>query len=298
MKHCIFKIILIIWRIYPFKLQMAKIIKKNKSIFMRLYQDLRYKGVMEVKINNSSFKMYNPSYTTIENEIFWNGIDKGWEKVSIGLWKKIAKESKTILDIGANTGIYSLIASAINPQAEIFSFEPVKRTSELFKKNIELNSNFNIKLTEKAVSNINGRATFYDVKSKSQYSASLNKKMLIDCIDQISYDVDVVKLDTLDFLFNKKIDLIKLDVEMHEPEAILGMIDIIKRDKPTILIEILNDELAVNIENQINDLNYLYFSIDEINPPKREFKLKKSGCYNYLICTKEIALKLSLDCDL
>ncbi len=298
MKHCIFKIVVNIWRLCPFKLQISKIVKKNKSVFHRLYKDLRYKGIMNVTISNSSFKMYNPSYTTIENEIFWKGLENGWEKVSIDLWRNISKDANVILDVGANTGIYSLIAAAVNPQAEIYSFEPVKRTSSIFKKNIDLNSEFNIVLTEKAVSDKNGKAVFYDVPTKSQYSASLNRDMLIDCDNQISYEVDVVELDSFELLSNKQIDLIKLDVEMHEPEAISGMINIIRRDKPTILIEILNDDLAERIENQINDLNYLYYSIDEINQPKRELKLKKSGCYNYLICSKETARKINLDCEI
>ena len=40
-----------------------------------------------------------------------------------------------------------------------------------------------------------------------------------------------------------KIDLLKIDVETHEPEVLEGYTKYIHLHKPTMLIEILNDEL-------------------------------------------------------
>ena len=64
-------------------------------------------------------------------------------------------------------------------------------------------------------------------------------------------------MDSFDEIVINKIDLIKIDVEMHEPEAIEGMIDILKRDRPFILIEILTVEIANKILNS-KDLEKLY----------------------------------------
>ena len=40
----------------------------------------------------------------------------------------------TIVDVGANVGQFSLIASAIHPQAQIFGFEPLPRAADVYEK--------------------------------------------------------------------------------------------------------------------------------------------------------------------
>lgn len=60
------------------------------------------------------------------------------------------------------------------------------------------------------------------------------------------------------------------------------------------LIKILNQEVAKKIENKLNGLKYLYFNIDEINPPILVERLGKIEHYNFLICQQEIAKELGL----
>jgi FkbM family methyltransferase len=243
---------------------------------------------MTVEPSNSlPFYMYNPGYTTIENEIFWKGVDDGWEKYSLKVWGYFCKKSNVILDIGANTGIYSLIANSINSSASIQAFEPVERTSILFQKNLDLNQPNNIIFHKKAVSNITGTALFYDVNTPSQYSASLNEKMLHTIEGRISYRVDVVDLDNYASIKDLKVDLIKLDVEMHELEALQGMSNLIINNRPVLLIEILTEGLGNEIMRFFEKLNYLYFNIDEEKGITVVSKITKSNTYNYLLLPEE-----------
>jgi FkbM family methyltransferase len=294
MKKIIYKSIIFTWNQFPLKFILKYFFQLSPYLKNKLYQDLRYKGMMELSIRNKKFKMFNPGYTTIENELYWNGIENGWEKQSLEIWQHLCVNSSTILDIGANTGIYSFVANAINPKAQIFAFEPVKRTAAIFKKNLLLNKSNNIKLYEAAVSNSSGKATFYDVDSKSQYSATLNKEMLCSVDNKVEYEVDIIQLDSCLEIFNNNIDLIKIDVEMHEPEAIEGMIGIIQRDKPSLLIEILNDEIAEKLSGYFQNLGYQYYLIDEINPPVKITKIKASSFHNVLFIQPEIAAELNL----
>lgn len=261
-KSFLFKTSVLFWKLLPLKKTLAQVIKKSDFLVEKLYKDLRFKGIMNVELDNEKFKLYNPGYTTIENEIFWKGLNS-WEKTSVAIWQEIAKQSETILDIGANTGLFTFIAASANKSSEIFCFEPVKRTCELLKINLELNKSNNIHFYQKAVSNSTGSSIFYDVTTQSQYSSSLNKEMLEGISDIIEYEVDVIALDNLAELKNKKIDLIKLDVEMHEPEAIEGMQNLIKTNNPLILIEILNSDIGLRIEKLVENYNYEYFVIHE-----------------------------------
>lgn len=249
--------------------------------------DLRYKGVMKIDISNNSFKLYNPGYTTIENEIFWNGIEQGWEKYSLKVWRYFCENAESILDIGANTGIYALIANSVNSKAVIHAFEPVERTAVLLQRNIALNSPNKIMFHQKAVSNNTGNAVFYDVESTSQYSASLNEKMLENIAGRISYLVEVVDLDNYAPIKDLKINLVKLDVEMHELEALQGMSKLIINSRPVILIEILTEDLGSDIMRFFEKLNYYYFNIDEEHGITEVSKITKSNTYNYLLLPEE-----------
>ena len=287
-KHLIFKTFVGCWSVVPFKNPLKSVIQRFPKLKAKLYPDLRYEGIMNLRIANNSLSIHNPGFTTIENELYWNGFD-GWEKISIKIWVEYCKRSKTILDIGANTGVYSLIASAVNPNAEVYCFEPVQRTFALLQRNLQLNPKFQIKSFPVAVSDKNGKATFFDVTSASQYSASLNEKMLENVEGRIHYQVITVALDDFEELKYKKIDLIKLDVEMHEPEALKGMINMIRRDKPTILIEILSDEIAGQIQHILDGLHYNFYVIDEINPAKKVESLSKSSHFNFLLTQDQLS---------
>jgi acid phosphatase class B len=170
---------------------LARIIKLSPNLTNKLYQDLKFSGIMTVKLGDKTFKLYNTGYSTIENQIFWKGLVNGWEKISINTWINLSKISNVIIDIGANTGIYSITANTVNPRATIYSFEPVKRTAKILLKNIEINNFTRIKFFETAISNENGSATFYDVDDKSQYSASLHKEMVSDSKNIVTYEVQV-----------------------------------------------------------------------------------------------------------
>lgn len=69
---------------------------------------------------------------------------------------------------------------------------------------------------------------------------------------------------------------------MHEPEAIEGMIELVKRHKPFILIEILTNDIGSKIQEIFSALNYSYFNIDEINIPRKVEVLTASDHYNFL----------------
>jgi FkbM family methyltransferase len=65
--------------------------------------------------------------------------------------------------------------------------------------------------------------------------------------------VKQVKLDTI-MPKSTKIDLIHLDLEGYEFEALLGAKEIIERDKPIIVLEI--DARAVDYNNFMQSINY------------------------------------------
>ncbi|MBS1650680.1 MAG: FkbM family methyltransferase [Bacteroidetes bacterium] len=273
--------------------------KKEIFLFLRIfklphaiYKHLYFKGNFQVNINSKKLLINHYGFE-LENEIFWRGLENGWENISMRLWIELSKQSEVIFDIGANTGIYSLVSKTVNQNVKVYAFEPVKRVYEKLCANNALN-NFDINCFELAISNQNGEAVIYDTPTDHVYSVAVNKN-IADVKNPI---ITKIKTETLHSFIRQhnitKIDLMKIDVETHEPEVLEGMQEFLQQYKPTLLIEILNDEVATKVESLIKHLDYLFFNIDEINKPKQVSKIDKSDFHNYLFCSEKTAKYLNI----
>ena len=133
-----------------------------------------------------------------------------------------------------------------------------------------------IKIFEFALSNNDGHAIIYDAPTEHVYSVAVNKN-IAEINNAIETKIEIKKLSSFIKEQNiKHIDLIKLDVETHEPEVLEGMEEYLQKYKPTWLIEILNDEVGYKVQQLIKDIDYLYFNINEIGKPRQEAEIKKS----------------------
>lgn len=288
------KILKYLYSIIPFKKEVFSLLKLIWRPSESVYRHFYFKGVFKVSIDtNHSFKIKHYGFQ-LENDIFWCGLINGWEKVSVALWLKLCGQSSVVVDIGANTGIFSLIAKAVNPKTSVYAFEPVKRVFEKLEANIKLN-NYDIILLEKAVSDYDGYATIYDQPTEHIYSVTVNKNLADLDIKVIETTIETITLDS--FIESNKIeriDLLKIDVETHEPEVIKGFSKYLMAFKPAILIEILNDEVGSQIQKAVEGLGYLYFNIDERGPIRRVDRILKSDYYNFLLCSEQTARDLEL----
>ncbi len=273
------KILKEIYFALPFKKNIFLKLKKYFVLPEKIYKHLRFKEPFLVKIDsNHSFNCFNDSI--VENEIFWNGFGQCWEKTSLDLWTKLSTQSEIILDIGANNGIYSLVSTAVNSKAKTFSFEPNSLFIPTLKKNISVN-NFQERMfpIQLAVGEKTGVCEIDD------YS-ELGKKIICETV---SID-EFVEKENLN-----KVDLIKIDVELYEVYVIKGLLKTIEKYKPSIIIEVLNEDIAFELSELLDKFNYLYFNLNEENFGIRKVeKLGKSDYYNFLICTEEKAKFLNL----
>lgn len=259
---------------------------------LRIIKKLKFKGKFKV-INNDNklFYLYNNSFY-LENSIFWLGIDNfTWEKMTRKIWIHLSKSSNTIFDVGANTGIFAILSKVYNEKAQIIAFEPQPNIYKILQKNNEVN-NFNIKCEQYGISNKIGNAKFYNYgektfTSRNTTAGSLNSNWRKK--EQSFIDVKIKTLDNyLDINDISELDLLKIDVETHEYEVLLGFKKYFKLYKPIIILEIQNELIGKNIENFIDSENYQFFNIDE----NRGLILvdvlgeKNNENRNYLLCHK------------
>lgn len=284
-----------IYQRIPFKREMFTVVRFFVSPSENVYKHLHFVGDFTVKVDDShKFRIRHYGYE-VENSLFWSGISSGWENVSLSLWTQLAKDAEVIFDIGANTGIYSLIAKSVNKEAKVYAFEPIKRVFDKLQHNAGMND-FDIVCSDHAASNKNGTAIVYDTLTEHIYSVTINKNLNNPDVKVVPTEIKTIRLDTfIEQESLKKVDLIKLDVETFEGEVLEGLGTYLQKYEPTLLVEILNDEVGQKVQNLVNELSYLYFNIDDIKCSIRQTdNLTKSDYFNYLLCNRETANKLKL----
>lgn len=274
--------------ILPFKKNVFSILKKFIHIPPKIYQHLYFIGVFKVQVDQEkSFKIKHIG-AKVENEIFWNGLYGSWEKESLKIWSFLCNRSKYIFDIGANTGMYAIVAKTINHNSQVYAFEPVERVFERLKENINLNG-FDIIPYNIGLSNFDGKAIIHDPGTDHVYSVTINKNLLPNHVFSNEIRIDVSRFNSW---FRKHevegLDLIKIDVETHEPEVVEGMLELIRKFRPTIIIEVLDKIVAEKLNRLLGEVDYMYYSIDELNGLQKIERISKSPGYNLLLCTKDI----------
>lgn len=283
-----------VYDLVPFKRELYIALKKVRVPSESVYRHLHFKGRFTVAVDGShSFEMMHHGYQ-VENEVFWAGLAGGWEKVSLALWVTLCRSARVVVDIGANTGIYALIAKSLNPRAAVYAFEPVERVFRKLEENVRHNG-FDIRCFPLAVSNRDGAAIIYDMPTAHVYSVTVNKDLSPPGTATIPTAITTVTLDT--FIAEQGlsgIDLMKIDVETHEAEVLEGFAGHLRQFRPTLLIEVLNDEVGARVQELVGGMAYLYFNIDERSGTRRVETIGKSDYYNYLLCSEETAKGLGL----
>lgn len=273
-----------IYRAIPAKRLLFRFVRATSQPPERVYRHLHFRGPFKVHLpSGRGFDMMHFG-NQVENDLFWAGYGNGWEQTSLRVWATLAARANIVFDIGANTGTYALAAKASNSSARVEAFEPVARIFDRLSINATLNSG-GITAHCVALSDREGSATLFDSGEEHVYSASLNSKMLGERGQQAKTTVPVLTVDSFcDNADIEQIDLLKIDAEMHEPEVIRGAQKTLVRDKPAILIEILNAEIGTEIVNLLID--YALFEVREGEGLIPATNPGQSGERNYLALHK------------
>lgn len=277
----------------PMKQPVYEIVRRLGRLPERVYRHLHFRGTIRVPLGlGVSIRLNHHGYQ-VENDLFWAGYGNGWEATSLRLWARLSRKARTVFDVGANTGVYSLAAKAMNPAAQVFAFEPVERIAFRLKDNVAQND-FDIEVVVAGVSERTGETVIYEPRTAHAYSASLNPDMLAGHADLAEVRIAITRMD--DFFDARGLtsaDLFKIDVEKHEIEALSGFGDLIACYRPAFLIEILDRALGEKVESYFAGLNYVFYEIIETQCVRRVQTLGLSE-RNYLICSEELAASSGL----
>jgi FkbM family methyltransferase len=151
---------------------------------------------------------------------FWGGYEQNYCKY----WISLCRTSNNIFDVGANVGLYSLLAAEANPEASIHAFEPTQEMLDIAKANVRLNNFQNIRINPVAVGYPTGNGVLRDCRGDNGTNEGMNYVVRTGENPQITDRlITVVALD--DYCHDNgidRIDLLKIDIEGGEYDALVG----------------------------------------------------------------------------
>jgi FkbM family methyltransferase len=206
------------------------------------------------------------------------------------------KDGDVFYDIGANIGIYSLLAKSKFKNLKIYSFEPFLKNFYRLNQNIELNQFDNIHTFPIALSNSNKVSYFYskDVRSGAsggQIDANIDEHGKEFKIEN-KQSVLTFQLDDLINYFKIPFpNYIKIDVDGVEDQIIKGMQSTLKNSAlKGLLIELNHDsKTSETLEQTMLSLNFTLenpFHLSENHSRKRRLNNPTNKAENLIFIKK------------
>lgn len=265
----------------------------RKLISVSIYRHLYFSGLFNLRYKTGKkIGLFFHSGTIIENEIYWRGLGRGHEPLSMTLWIKIIKkiQPKVIIDIGANTGIYGVVAKLINNSSAVHFFEPTPAALFAINKSLEAN-----KVTQDSyIHNVflsdrnEGLKTLFmnsDLDFSYVYynkAESANEKPVTTSVWTLSAYFQLVHPE----MNAESIELVKIDVEGHEFRVLSGFKNYFSSNT-IFLIEVLNDQAALELQYFFTSEDYIFLNIDDDSfSLSQQTELKPSIKWNILIVPK------------
>lgn len=210
---------------------------------------------------------------TYNNGFVFNTLLKDWnigENIRNGvIWERYIHKfmelnlpfNSTFIDVGSNYGYHSLFASKLCKN--VVSFEPQRVLYDLQLKNIADNNIKNITLMHLGVGDCD-TVIELDPINYSEYTNVGNLS--------VGVGGELVKFKKLDSFAFKNVSAIKIDVQGYEKHVLNGMLELIERERPFIIIEIESVHInkfgysTCDLINLINNFGYEIILMDSPYP--------------------------------
>jgi FkbM family methyltransferase len=177
------------------------------------------------------------------------------ERLQIKTMMRLDLRGATVLDIGANKGIYCFwLMRAVGPSGHVIAFEPQPEMRDGIEHQ-KLRFNWsNLRVMNVALSDSDGTMNLSRQRiGDGSATLEVTRRRSTDA----TLDVQVAKLDTAADETFSKLKFIKCDVEGHEHKVFLGGEQTIRRDRPVVQFEsTVTDQRTQDIFQFFRGLGY------------------------------------------
>ena len=148
----------------------------------------------------------------------------------------------TVLDVGANIGLFSVLArQAVGPRGHVYAFEPSQRARGFLERNLRRNVTANlgqgtVTIVPIALADHDGSGVWIS----GDYLGTARLGNTAEAQDSRGESCTTARLDSLlsGAVVSRTPDVIKVDVEGFEPAVLLGAANLVRERAPLLFIEV------------------------------------------------------------
>jgi FkbM family methyltransferase len=187
----------------------------------------------------------------------WSPILGRWEPEAQRLYCEMIAPGETVWDLGANTGIHSLLfARLVGPRGRVVAFEPLQVNVHQIERTCKLNNVSNVGIVVKAVSDSSQPAQFHTGRHDKQGSlvgigSEDGGVVEVQCttLDQVAADGGMA-------------DFVKIDIEGAESKALNGFTSV-SQSYPTFAIDLHTPEEDIAVGAWLQRNAYRCFRLSD-----------------------------------
>ncbi len=190
---------------------------------------------------------------TLESNIYsyWFGT---YELEKQGALSRYLRPGMIVYDVGANAGFYTLLFSkSVGEKGHVYSFEPYPENTNHLLRHIALNGLKNVTVINAAITNIEKLASFHIAANNSSGFVSNNGALL---------NVPTLSMDKFIKDGYPPPDLIKMDIEGGEIQALEGAKDVLVNTRAIWFIALHNNEARRRCGEMLRSADYQTFHMD------------------------------------
>lgn len=228
-------------------------------------------------------------------------VEHGWEffeRPMPHVFHKCVQEfGGDVVDVGANTGFYRLLAAAARDDTSIIAIEPDPHVRPILEKNARLNClGRRVAIVPVALSEREGSASlFIPPRDHGLVETSSSLEKSFKSCHAAKAQVD---LDTLDQITARlaagRIGIVKIDVEGHEAAVLKGASATISRYRPLLFVEILPYADFDFLNNFLRSCSYVDLPLEGLGGAGMSEEVAfYEHAWNHLLVPKEYADVLS-----
>jgi FkbM family methyltransferase len=217
-----------------------------------------------VSVRNVGLYFGRPAMETA-TEMLWRRRQTG--DLAMVVADRFATSGATVIDVGASWGLFTYhLARRVGKSGQVYSFEPHPANAVMLRKLAKARPN--VHFSPVAVSDQPGRAVLQVPKQQNRLvtaQSSLSHGFDGQPVDVEKIEVPTVRLDD-EIAPDVQVDFMKIDVEGHEMSVLRGGSEMLRRCRPSILVEIEQRHMSEPIKDVfelIQELGYHLFYITE-----------------------------------
>lgn len=209
-----------------------------------------------------TFVMLRPDRCIVAKELYWGDgkRPRAADQFALDLFASLARDARLVLDVGAYTGIFSLLAAKVAPAAQVHAFEVVPLVAEAARENVEANG-----LTDRVT--IHGHGVGKDGDTVLIAEGSGGSALPDFYSTKLHFSDGVpVGVRSLDAIVTElgapPPAVVKIDVEGAEDVVLGHAQSFLGSHRPDILCEILPDANVTAVQDALAPHGYRFYRVE------------------------------------